>query len=901
MNEPHAFADVLGKYVKREHCSLGRLAKRTGVPKRTLANWVGGYVRRPRDRMDVVKLARALHLTAVEATELLQSAGYPAVEDLVRWANEKPDRELLFTLSFWMKEVERRVKQPPFQAIADLPHFVGRRQELEVLKKALLANQHVTLYSLEGMGGVGKTTLAAHLVYQLRAYFPDGVLWARMDTTDTMAILAAFAGAYGRDVDAYTDVGSRSQAVRELLADKQALIVLDNALSSADVRPLLPPSGTCAVIITTRRRDLAAARGARRFSIGPFDRAKHEALDLFIEILGAERAQAESTALSEIADLLGHLPLAVDIIASRLAYEPGWSAAGLLARVRQEQKRLDALHYEDLSVRASFNLSYEALPPDLQQFFAALGTFAGEDFGVEAAAYVAGLSPEKAHDRVRQLYGLSLVQVGRPGRYRLHPLLYDYAREKIGATGVFERMVEFFVRYAEEHQADGDALSLETGNLLAALQCAFERGIQPLLVRGAHALAHFLEVRGMYAAARLHLTRACQAAQSMGDAAGLARVLLALGRLAEKQGDYAQAEQRFQEGLILARKSGDQAAICSILGSLGWMVMLCGEYVRAEGYFREGLALARESGNQERICTLLANLGVLADFRGDYVQAETFYRDSLALARRTEYRERISDVLINLGALLALHHRDYEQAEACYRESLVLAREIGYRENVCCALENMGEMACHRWDYRRAEELFRQALALARDLGQRELLVRLFRHLSKLAEQRGQYEQAEEFCQKGLLLARRMGRRVDLGILLGVLGGVATQRGDYVQAEACWREGLALAYDLEDPGLISEILRRQGDLYRKQQKLDLASAALRQSVEVAQEAHLGELAGKALYCLAQVEAARDHVTKARRLGQESLATLEMLAHPMVPEAARWLAELPDAGQEQAAL
>ncbi len=901
MNEQNGqrqrFADVLSQYVNRQGHSLGQLARRSGIPKRTIANWIAGQVRKPRYQTDLVKLARALHLTACEADEVLQSVGYPTVEELIGRARRQPDEELLSLLAPWVQETEQRNSPPPspcpFQAIADLPHFVGRERELEALEQALLVGQHATLYSLEGMGGVGKTTLAAHLAYRVRPHFPDGVLWARLDLSDAMAILGAFAAAYGRDVSAYTDLGSRSQVVREILAHKRALIVLDDARSSEEIAPLLPPSGDCVVIVTTRRRDLAVMRQAHRLHLGPFDRARQESLSLFDRVLGAERTQGERVTLVQIADLLGHLPLAVDIAASRLAYEPGWTAANFLERLRREKRRLDELRYEDLSVRASFNLSYDTLPPHLQQFFAALGVFEGQDFAVAAAAYVAETSVELARDHLITLYGLSLVQEGRPGRYRLHPLLHDYARERIGADAPFERMVECFVRYAERHRLDGDALDLESGNLLAALHTAHARGMPAALVRGANALAHFLEVRGLYDAAELHLNRARQAADAVDDTPGLARVHLNLGRLAQKRGRYGQAQQYFVEGLALARRSGDRVTVSALLGSWGWLVMMCGEYARAEGYFREALALARELGHRERISTLLADLGVLADFRGDYDQAASFYQESLALAREIGHRARVSDVLINLGAL-AVHHREYEQAERYYRESLALAREIDYRENLSSALENMGEMARRQGDRRRAERLLQEGLTLARELGQRDLIVRSLRHLGRLFEECGRDKQAEACCREGLALAREMDRRVDVGATLGVLGTLAARRGEHAQAEACFREGLALGYELEDAWLIGEILYRWGELHLERRELERASAAFLQSAEAARQAQLDGLVGLALYGLARAEALRGHAAEAQRLGRESLAALEAVGHRRASEIVQWLGGLIEA-------
>ena len=244
----------------------------------------------------------------------------------------------------------------------------GREAYLQTLEPVLLADHHETTYVLEGAAGVGKTALAGRLAYRLRPYLPDGVLWARLDTSNPMSILRLFAAAYERDVTAYDDLESRSAAVRALLADKRALIVLDNAQSSQEIQPLLPPSGSCAILVTTRRRHLALT-GARRFHLEPF--AVEETLVLFARML--------------------------------------------------------------------LESSYPLLAPEQQHFLATLGTFGGEDFSVEAAAAVAGVPVGEAEANFRQLFGLSLVRRGRPGRYRLTPVLQSFAREKIGRDDVWER------------------------------------------------------------------------------------------------------------------------------------------------------------------------------------------------------------------------------------------------------------------------------------------------------------------------------------------------------------------------------------------------------------------------------------------------------------------------------
>jgi hypothetical protein len=328
---------------------------------------------------------------------------------------------------------------------------------------------------LEGVDGVGKTALAARLAYLVRPHLPDGVLWARLDSTNPLTILRQFAEAYGRDVSGYEDLNSRSQVVREILANKRALIVLDNVRDSGEIRPLLPPSGSCAVLITTRRLDLSLARADNRVVVEPFD--MEQSLALFSKVLGEKAVSEERAIFEEMAEILGHLPLAVDIAACRLAYEPNWTAARFLEQARCESRLLDNLVHEERAVRSVFEVSFGQLTAEQRRFFGALGAFGGEDFSVEAAAAAANVTWADAETNLRALFCLSMVHGGRPERYRLIPLMRSYAREKIDNEAVWERMAHYFLSFLEEHEEDGDAVEMEKNNILSAVTAARERGL----------------------------------------------------------------------------------------------------------------------------------------------------------------------------------------------------------------------------------------------------------------------------------------------------------------------------------------------------------------------------------------------------------------------------------------
>jgi len=784
------FTEIVTRYVENAGYTPGQLSRLSGVPQATLTNWLNGRVQKPRQRDSLLHVAAALQLSELEASQLLRAAGHPSLETLFERGNEA-EKALLAP---WVDRVEQR-REAPFQAIADLPYFVGRQPELQALRGALLDGQHVAICSVQGMGGAGKTALAAHVAYQLRTHFPDGVLWARVDRADPMSILDAFAQAYGRDVTSYTDVESRSGVVRELLAHKRALIVLDNAQSSQDVQPLLPPTGRCAVIITTRRHDLAITQGLHRIHLGQFDRAGGEALALFGQILGDEAVQRERPALLELAELVGHLPLALAIVAGRLALEPNWRASDMVRRLRDEKARLRELAAADEDVRASFNLSYGALTPQQRQFFAMLGVFGGEDFSVAAAAFVAKLSMAETHDCIRTLYSMSLVQRGRADRYRLHPLLRDFASEQLTTARPHGRALEYFIQFVRQQQMDFNAIEVESSNMVAALHTAHDHGMDELFIRGVNAFFPFFEAKGLYDQALHHLQRAHDAAQRRGDSAERVRVLCNLGQTLRLQNKYENARTHLQEGLALAQRIEFPAGIMQAHLTLGTISLIRGEYDAADAHLQSGLEVESQFEDKEMRCALFTNLGIAAGLRGDFARAASYMQQGLELARALGHRERICALLGNLGRS-AVERNRYDDAEQYFREGLAHAHQIGHRERVATISADLGVVLGTRGEHEQADAYMQESLDIARELQHHWLISTTLNKWGRLCLARDDFDAAAESFHCALQGARKAGVREAAAEALFGLAQAAAAQGEIAAAQTRATESHAIYADI---------------------------------------------------------------------------------------------------------
>ncbi|MDX1664009.1 MAG: tetratricopeptide repeat protein [Candidatus Promineifilaceae bacterium] len=792
MSDRFLFHDVLQPFVAQSGHSLGQLSRAAGIPKATIANWLQGHVRKPRKVTDLLKLAAALHLDEAEASHLLVAAGYPPLERL-RGENNGADAELFAP---WPPSGSEA--RAPFQAIADLATFTGRESELEALAQALLQPHHETIYILHGMGGVGKTTLAAHLAYRLRAHFSDGVLWASPRRTDPMAILLALASALGHDVGAFTDVGTRSAVVRDILADRRVLIVLDDAGSSEEVRPLLPPSGPAAVLITTRQRNLGATWGVRAFQIGPFAADGTEALELFARILGRERVQQERKQFVEMGHLLGNLPLAIAVAACRLAHESNWATADFLERLHCEQQRLDQLASGQESVRLSFNLSFEALSPEQQRLFSALGALGGEDFGVEAAAHCAALPLAVTADLLRELFNLSLVQQGRPGRYRLHPLLRDFARERarppVIDEALFERAVGYFLDFVDANEIDFVALDREIGNITEVLAIAHERQMLPEVVRGVNALFPYLATRGLSTMAPLQLSRAIAAARGLGDARSLMTALHRQGQIERLRGNFEQATIHLNEGLALAGELNESSSLSALMSELVLVEQMRTDDRRADRYYRGRRGAAQAGDEPPQASTVLLGLGLFKLARGNCREADGYLQSGLRLARAAGDPVESSSLLLALG-MAAYRAGNYHRAVGYLSEALSMARETGYGAVHAAAVMGLGIVTGRR----------------------------------------GAYAEAQPYVEEGLALSRAVGRSWAVGGMLSEWGNVCLDLGETGAAAAAFEEALQIARATRARGLIGEVLYGLARLAIRRDDLAEAVRLARESVVLLRE------------------------------------------------------------------
>jgi DNA-binding SARP family transcriptional activator len=480
------------------------------------------------------------------------------------------------------------------------PAFTGRAAALAEVERLLREAPAGTCVAVAGKPGVGKTALAVEAAHRVADAFPDGQLFLDLHPEpgrplsphEAMARLLRRAGAPGA---APTEPEELRDALRGVLDGRRILLVLDNATSEAQVRPLLPSTGGSAVLITGRRlpAGLGGVRPVVLDVLGP-----GESRELFEATAGAERTAGEPRAVAEVVELCGHLPLALRIAGAQLGARPHWSAASLAARLRDERSRLAELRVGDLDAHAGLLAAYRECSAAQQRAFRLLALVSAGRFGLWAAAAVLGLGLGEASRVVEGLVDGRLLEASdrdgpHHGRYHFHELLRLLAAERLAEEEPAEsvraavaRMCEAYAQAAEH--ADGlltprpvtirqpmgphapvfgtgvlsgehpvDWFAHEQAALARTVRKAYEAGLWKLTVRLVDAMTGYLEAHAAWADWETTHTLALDAARRSGDRAAEARMLRSLGDLAWQHRRLGEARECYDEARVAAQEAGD--------------------------------------------------------------------------------------------------------------------------------------------------------------------------------------------------------------------------------------------------------------------------------------------------------------------------------------------------------
>ena len=888
------FGALLREYRVAAGLSQQELAEKSGLTSRTISGLERGRTSAPY-RNSLYRLADALDLREQARAEFIAAASrhLAPVAAGATSGTGKPDapaprsgdaRKVTRASAAAAVPAGVRDGLPP-----DTVAFTGRDGELgHIIAAAAEAAAAsggdgggvVTIRAVEGMPGVGKTALAVHAAYLLAGRFPDRRLFVDLhghtpgrDPVTADEALGVLLAAVGEERRSLPEGAEAKAALwRDRMTGQRSLVVLDNAASSAQVAPLLPGSGGCLVLVTSRRR-LADLPGV--------------VIPVMVEVLEPDQAArmftrlapgAASWNLGQVAELVrlaGYLPLAISLLARVHARHPAWQPDDLIG---ETQARLLTLSAEHASVAAAFDVSWAHLGPRQQSFLAFLGLHPGVTVDAWAAAALAGVPLEEAERRLDRLYGEGLVTETGHRRYGMHDLIRQYATGRAKAAmsdaereQALCRLLDYYQRAAAMADAwlprhvpplvsresaepplavpglvgSEQALAwarAERASVLACLDYAARTGQHARVVALTAGMAALLRLDGPWAEAIARHAYAVLAASELGDPQGEARALCSLGDVRAATGDHAAAARDVEASLGICCDLGDRSGQARALATLAEVRWLADDYPAAAQAAKEALSVFRDLGDRPGQAWVLRILGKVQWVISDFPAAVQNLEASLDIYRDLgEEIEQIS--ALNALGVIWRYTGDYLAATRVLEASLRICRDQGSRRGQANALNSLGALRCCVGDYLAAAQHLEASLSIYHDLGDLIGVASTLLHLGGARRQAGDYLGATQALEESLRIVRDHGDRGAEATVLNETGALAHAQGENDRAAVLHRQALDLAREIcstwDEAHALAGLGRCIDDATQAEASLRLAQEILQRTGVAGEAASIG--------------------------------------------------------------
>ncbi|MEU5729605.1 MULTISPECIES: AfsR/SARP family transcriptional regulator [Streptomyces] len=766
--------------------------------------------------------------------------------------------------------------QTPPRNLPYQPPLIGRRSELDALMASIDTKPGkgavLTLETVSGMAGVGKTAVAVDTARRLAPRFPAGQVFLDLrghspsqEPLSPGAALAMLLRLFGAPADSIPVRLDELIALwRTTIADRRAVIVLDDAAGPDQVAPLLPGNSPCLTIITSRRHLTGLPHAVPlALDVLPTD----DAITLFRSFAGAARTQ-DITETARIVRLCGYLPLAIELVANRFRSRPSWSLTTLGERLARSPGPLGEIRNADQEILRAFALSYRTLDATQRTTFRRLGLHPGPDFTAESAAVLLDLPPKETERLIESLLECHLLREPAPDRYRFHDLLGEYARMLALSEDsarereqALERLIASYLRNAEQADRvayprrirlapDGaqgpptlsrmrnahDArawFAAEYGNLLAVERHARTHDSRPSAARLAHALAGFLESECHWQDAIDILQHAADHWSRTGDQPAQCHALLCLSSNHANTGRYAQAVEAGERALEIARETGDREAEWEAYRNLGVIYWHQGECEMAVALHQKALAIGATTGNVWNEARSRNNIAISLLDLGEPERALDHFQKAISGFRSAGDQSGVIRTLNNLGDLYS-RRGDHEQARKAFEELLPLAESTGnpytratVRTNLAANLTKSGETG-------RALALHQQALTDFRILGDRKSQATAHNGLGEAHFKEDSIDASADNHLKALDIARDIGATQEITRALRGLGRIDLDCGRLDSAAEYLKASIATAHkanarddEARAQALLAEVRLTAGDTAQARELLQKALSALR--------------------------------------------------------------------------
>jgi tetratricopeptide (TPR) repeat protein/transcriptional regulator with XRE-family HTH domain len=883
---PVTFAGLLRTLRAQAQLTQEELAEASGVRPRTVSDLERGVATTPQ-RETIRRLADALGLTGPARAQFEAVARGRAVSAAAAAGGPAAATRTL---------------------PRDVASFTGRHQELQelagVAAGATSAGGVVSIHAIGGMAGVGKTAFAVHAAHRLADRFPAGQIFLPLhghtpgqqpvDPADALASLLTTFGIPTAQIPAGLE--ARMALWRDRLAEKQLLLILDDAASSEQVRPLLPGTGGSLVLVTSRRH-LSALDDATAVSLDTLP--AEEAAGLLVQLAGRAGLRPDDPAVAEIIRLCGYLPLAIGMAARQLHHHPAWTAAGRAGELAAAVDRLELMSTENVSVAAAFDLSYANLSEEHQRLFRRLSLHPGTDIDAYAAAALDSTGLAAARRGLEALYNQYLMAEPAEGRYRMHDLIREHARALADRIDLdrdrdvaVTRLLDYYQHTAGLAQ---DRLARQTrpgpppptaapvaapalddarkalawaradrDSLLACLNHVYQAGQYARVTALTAALTELLRRDGPWAEAITRHAAAAQSARDLGDRLGQANALNNLGDVRRLTGDYPGAAADLEQALAIYRDLGDPLGQSNALNNLGIVRRGTGDYPGAAADLEQALAISRDLGDPLGQSNALFNLGAVRRLTGDLQNAVKDLEQALAISRDLGDPLGQSNALFYLGDVRR-GTGDYPGAAGNLVQALTISRDLGDRLGQAGALLELGDLRRLTGDYRDAAGDVEEALAIYRDLGDRLGQAGALQVLGEVRQQTGDYLGAAGDLEQALAISRDIGDRLGQANALACLGITRREAGDYPGAAEDLEQALAIYRDIGERFGQTGVLNEIGTLHRVTGEPAKAEDCHHQALELARALGSASDEAHALAGLGRCAVTAGHIIRAEVL------------------------------------
>ncbi len=697
----------------------------------------------------------------------------------------------------------------PRQLPADVARFTGREESLRRLDLLLSTDRGgasaVVITAITGTPGIGKTALATRWGHRVADRFPDGQLYVNLHgysqgqpVTGAQALYQLLTGLGVATDQIPHEVDERASMYRSLLADRRMLVVLDNAARAEQVRPLLPGSTLCKVVITSRDslRGLSVTHDVHPLTLDLL--SPDEARTLLGAVLGEERIRDEAEAVLELARLCGHLPLALRLAAAHLGGRPALPVADFVARLAREN-RLTTLDIEEdphIGVRAAFETSYRSLPEPARRTFRLLGLHPGPDIGVDEVVALAQASVEDVRAALDTLIGAHLVQHGTGGRFVVHDLVSLFARERAESDDPEPArrgaLVQLFDWYLHTTRAAMEHVNTDYSGITLVSQPP----------------SHGIPVFGDYDSATRWLDAEYPALISavnhaaehgwFGYAWQIAYTLDYFFYLRDRVDDWVTVHQT---ALSAVRQAGERHGEGRILNALGAANMFAGKIDRCLDYQRQALDLSRAAGDRKEEAYALGRLGYSLLWVGDFRQTIQNCVKAIELFNQLDDEHGEATVIFTLGIAYLRMGRSPD-ALRCVERCLAFERRTGNRNDEAYTLNVLGDVHESLGDLTTALDLYQQSIQLNRSVGNHRVEANSVNGIGRIRRRQKRHAEALEHHWNALTRIWEVGDRYAECEILMDLGTTLLETGDGRAAAENQRAALDIARTVKNPYLL---------------------------------------------------------------------------------------------------